>query len=421
MGVVYEVQHAWTAERLALKVLLTSVGASSEALERFKREARASAQIKSENVVRVTDADGSPELDGALFLVRGVLDGMDLEEAAVAVKPHPATAVGWLRQIAPALDKAHRLGIVHRDLKPENLFLATVEDREPIVKILDFGIAKMAQEGTGATSSGQILGTPKYMAPEQAMLGPRVTPATDRCALGLIAYRLIVGESYYRGNVMSILAELMHGSLQAPSMRDPTLSPAFDAWFLKACHRSPEGRFVSAIEQIEALAEALQLPRFANEAALTLSSMPPAAEVEAPLPAISVSHLSLRSPKMRRRLLVGMALFALVAIAASLYRATAQVDRPRSIAAAITATTIEPTHAADRTPPDLTPPSPDETQRATKSELPSNSGKSLPIRAEAPSSSPRIDVAAKPRTPVAPARTNAASGPPPSDPYGDQK
>src|SRR4029077_18009915 len=151
-------------------------------------------------------------------------------------------------------DKAHRLGIIHRDLKPENLFLATVEDRPPVVKILDFGIAKMAEEGAAATVSGQVLGTPRYMAPEQATRHPHVTPATDRYALGLIAYRLLVGESYYRGDVMSILAELIHGAPTAPSARNPSLGEPFDAWFMQACHREPERRFPSASKQVEALA-----------------------------------------------------------------------------------------------------------------------------------------------------------------------
>jgi serine/threonine-protein kinase len=260
MGMVYEVEHARTGEHLALKVLLSTFEPSPDALERFRREARASARIKSDNVVRVTDADVAPELDGAPFLVMELLEGMDLEKAATASRPTPATVVEWLRQVAPAIDKAHRLGIVHRDLKPENLFLASGEGRPAIVKILDFGIAKMAQEGTGATGSGQVIGTPKYMAPEQAVGSARVKPATDLYALGLVAYRLLMGESYYKDeNVMSILGLLLHGRLELPSARDPKFGAAFDDWFKKACSRQPEGRFASAAVQVEALAEALGL------------------------------------------------------------------------------------------------------------------------------------------------------------------
>jgi eukaryotic-like serine/threonine-protein kinase len=260
MAAVYEVEHARTGERLALKVLLSSAGASPEELERFKREARASTRIKSENVVRVTDADIAPELDGAPFLVMELLEGEDLERLAAATLPAPATVVEWLRQVARAIDKAHRLGIVHRDLKPQNLFLATADDRPPMVKVLDFGIAKLVGDGTGATGSGQILGTPKYMAPEQAVANARVTPATDRYSLGLIAYRLLTGESYYQGDVMTILGQLLHGELQPPSKRSPRFGGRFDVWFGKACDRNPDKRFASAAEQVEALAEALGQP-----------------------------------------------------------------------------------------------------------------------------------------------------------------
>ena len=267
MGAVYEVEHARTGQHLALKVLLLGVGSSAEAIERFKREARASARIKSEHVVRVIDADVAPELEGAPFLVMELLEGMDLERAASASPPSQELVVEWLRQVARAIDKAHHLGIVHRDLKPENLFLTTVEDRPPIVKVLDFGIVKMIEDGTGATGSGAILGTPKYMAPEQATSDGRVTPATDRYALGLVAYRLLTGTSYYHGDVMSILGELLYGSLEPPSKRHPGLGGAFDAWFLRACHRSPAERFTSAAEQIESLSAALGMPKLATEPA----------------------------------------------------------------------------------------------------------------------------------------------------------
>src|SRR5436190_15265316 len=272
MGAVYEVEHTLTGERLALKVLSWSANASPEALARFKREVRASALIKSDNVVRVTDADVAPELGGAPFLVMELLAGTDLERAAATALPTPATVVEWLRQVARAIDKAHQLGIVHRDLKPENLFLSTNSDGAPLVKILDFGIVKLMEEGTAATGTGQILGTPKYMAFEQASTNAHVTPATDRCALGLIAYRLLMGESYYQGGVMSILGQLLHGQLQPPSERGSRFSQAFDAWFLKACHRDPDKRFASASEQVEGLAAALGLPAAPIEAAREAST-----------------------------------------------------------------------------------------------------------------------------------------------------
>src|SRR4051794_12424620 len=194
MGVVYEVEHATTGERLALKVIDLGAGAPPEMLGRFKREARASARIKSDHVVRVLDADVAPELGGAPFLVMELLTGTDLYQRVLAARPAPATAGGWLRQIAGAMDKAHGLGIVHRDLKPENLFLATQESGPPIVKVLDFGIVKMNGAGMTVTASDEIIGTPRYMAPEQAMAGAPVTAASDLYALGLVAFWLLTGE-----------------------------------------------------------------------------------------------------------------------------------------------------------------------------------------------------------------------------------
>ncbi len=287
MGAVYEVEHLRTGERLALKVLLAGVGSSPEAIERFKREARASAVIKSEHVVRVTDADVAPELDGAPFLVMDLLRGMNLEEVAAGASPAPELVIGWLRQVARALDKAHGLGIVHRDLKPDNLFLASDENGRASVKILDFGIAKMLAEGTGATVTGQLLGTPTYMAPEQASANVPVTPATDRYALGLIAYRLLVGGSYHQGDAMSILGQLLHGELQRPSERGSRLGGAFDEWFLKACHRGPERRFAAASEQIEALADALGLSARGGDMTLPASAGPERPSIlPAPVPAL---------------------------------------------------------------------------------------------------------------------------------------
>jgi serine/threonine-protein kinase len=260
MATVHEVEHTVTGERLALKVLAWGAGAPHGVLERFKREARASAQIKSRHVVRVTDADVSSELDGAPFLVMELLDGTDLQHATKAAPPDRRTVVEWMRQIAGAIDKSHQLGIIHRDLKPENLFLARQEDGPPIIKILDFGIVKMAEEAAAVTASGEIVGTPAYMAPEQATVGGTVTPAADRFALGLVTYRLLTGESYHGTDVLNIVSQLLYAPMKLPSAKHPELGGAFDAWFARACAREPERRFETAAQQVDALADALGVP-----------------------------------------------------------------------------------------------------------------------------------------------------------------
>jgi serine/threonine-protein kinase len=190
MGSVYRVEHVHTGQPLALKVLNSKLVENTVALERFRREARAPARINSDHVVKVTDADVAPELGGAPFLVMELLEGETFEEllGSRGTLP-PSEALGYLRQIARALDKAHSLGIVHRDIKPENLFLTRRDDGTPCVKLLDFGIAKLGQgagEGAGTkTAPGEVFGTPLYMSPEQT-LGKTddISPQTDVWAPG---------------------------------------------------------------------------------------------------------------------------------------------------------------------------------------------------------------------------------------------
>src|SRR5262245_61734624 len=262
MGLVYSVEHTLTGEQLALKVMTSHHGASRDTIERFKREARASAKIKSEHVVRIIDADVAPELDRAPYLVMDLLEGTDLEKATAEQPIAAPTVLEWLRQFAPALNKAHRIGIVHRDLKPENLFLTYREDGRPLIKILDFGIAKIAAESTGTTQSGQILGTPLYMSPEQARGDPaHIGPSSDLYALGLIAYKLLVGFPYWNANsVAGIIGQVLYEPMTPPSTRGCRLGLEFDVWFLRACNREMAQRFSTAVEQIEALAESLGLP-----------------------------------------------------------------------------------------------------------------------------------------------------------------
>jgi serine/threonine-protein kinase len=262
MGIVYSVEHTLTGEQLAVKVMTSHHGASREAIERFKREARASSKIKSEHVVRVIDADVAPELDRAPYLVMDLLEGTDLEKAAADQPVAPVYVVEWMRQIGRALDKAHRLGITHRDLKPENLFLTQREDGSPLIKILDFGIAKLTAESTGTTQSGQILGTPLYMSPEQARGDSgQIGPLSDLYALGLIAFKLLNGTPYWKAtSVAGIIGQVLYEPMTPPSASGCKLGPEFDQWFLRACNRDPAQRFHSAFEQIESLAKALGFP-----------------------------------------------------------------------------------------------------------------------------------------------------------------
>ncbi|MBE7483310.1 MAG: serine/threonine protein kinase [Polyangiaceae bacterium] len=261
MGVVYVVEHVHTGEQLALKVLSAQAVGSTTAVERFKREARVPAQIKSEHVVRVTDADVAPEL-GALFLVMELLEGSDLDRLSDGTPRAPERVLSWFRQLARGLDKAHRMGIVHRDLKPENLFLTHREDGSDWIKILDFGIAKFVADGGAegrATETGNVVGTPRYMAPEQATGEvSRIGPAVDVWALGMIAFRLLGGRDYWTApTIAQLIHQIVYEPLAPPSARGVDLGPAFDAWFARSCARDPADRWPSVGEQVEALAQAV--------------------------------------------------------------------------------------------------------------------------------------------------------------------
>jgi serine/threonine protein kinase len=291
MGVVYRVKHTNTGDELALKLLHPHVLDKAESVEGFKREMRLPAKIKSDHVVKITDADASPELGGAPFLVMELLSGCDLNKVMQRQGRCSAEEVVWvLRQAARALDKAHGLGIVHRDLKPENLFLhQRGDDRMLMVKILDFGIAKLTQEvrksagtnsmvlsrakplassnsiyGSGKTSAA---GTPLYMAPEQAQAGNqpgaenKVGPSADIWALGMMVFELLTGLTYWDAETpLAILGQLLFAPIKAPSTRSKLLPAAFDDWFLRSCNREPAKRWRTAGEQARALAVALGLP-----------------------------------------------------------------------------------------------------------------------------------------------------------------
>ncbi len=320
MGVVYLVEHVRTGERHALKALLSQVGARVDMVERFQREARTPSRIRSEHVVKVTDADAAPELGGAPFMVMELLEGHDLDERLSREGPlTPAELVAILSPVAEVLDQAHALGIVHRDLKPENLFLHHRADGAMVVKVVDFGIAKLLHGPAGhdakLTGTGTIMGTPSYMAPEQARgdIGA-IGPGTDIWALGQIAYHGLTGQLYWRGpSAGEVVAQILTSPLEPPSSRLPTLPPSFDAWFARSCTRDPRERWPSAGTQVASLSEALlglaAAPTEVAASPLATSGATPGPV--APLVAAQTVPAAPTTPGMssaRRGLLVGLGL-----------------------------------------------------------------------------------------------------------------
>jgi eukaryotic-like serine/threonine-protein kinase len=271
-GAVYVAEQLATERRVALKVLWPHVLENARAREQFTLEARVGSRINSENVVQVLDAGVDTQND-VTYLVMELLKGRDLAKlVAESGPPKPADALEYLRQTAVGLDKAHRhvdragrpAPIIHRDLKPDNLFLTSREDGSPLIKILDFGIAKVLSQSMQL--SADVKGTPLYMAYEQAARGA-IGPATDIWAFGLIAFYLFSGKSYWKsgnspdGTMTQLFGEVLSLPLAPPSFRaielgaTPAFNHAFDAWFARCVHRDATQRYQSAAEAMRALYE----------------------------------------------------------------------------------------------------------------------------------------------------------------------
>lgn len=272
-GAVYLAEQLATERRVALKVLWPHVLENARAREQFTLEARVGSRINSENVVQVLDA-GVDTKNDVTYLVMELLQGRDLAKLVEqSGPPAPADALEYLRQTALGLDKAHRhvdragrpAPIIHRDLKPDNLFLTSREDGSPLIKILDFGIAKVLSQSMQL--SADVKGTPLYMAYEQASRGA-IGPATDIWAFGLIAFYLFSGKSYWKsgnspdGTMTQLFGEVLSLPLAPPSARaeelgtTPAFNDAFDAWFARCVHRDPTQRYQSAADAMRALYQA---------------------------------------------------------------------------------------------------------------------------------------------------------------------
>jgi serine/threonine-protein kinase len=205
MGMVIEAQHVRLGTKVALKFLHRSILGNDTVPERFLREARATAALRSEHVCRVFDVG---EFDGTPYLVMELLEGTDLEKVLRReTRLPPAMACNYLIQACAGVSEAHAAQIVHRDLKPGNLFLVNRPDGTQLVKVLDFGIAKAPQETElGLTGTDAILGSPAYMSLEQLRSSRLVDTRSDIWSLGVILYELVAGKRPFHGEGIADLA-----------------------------------------------------------------------------------------------------------------------------------------------------------------------------------------------------------------------
>ncbi len=360
MGAVYKARFAALEKNVAVKVMHRAVAADANFVGRFHREAKAASRLDHPNSMRVIDFGEEP--DGLLYIAMEYVEGRDLYRVIHDDWPISNADVGDIvMQALAAIAVAHEMGVIHRDLKPENLMMLRQKNDDEkeayVVKVCDFGIAKITEKddeakptGQKLTTQGLVVGTPEYMSPEQAR-GEKLDPRSDIYSMGIILYQLITGRTPFSGdNALAVVLKHITEAPVAPSVHYPGVHKGFEAISLKAIAKHPDDRFQTARAMRNAIRDALdgrpvpvdiaaatlataQAPNGSGTVPIVVAGGPaiPARAVTAPGPAIesaptvaggiSASHLTplgtaaaLPEPAQRSRagLFVGIAVGALV-------------------------------------------------------------------------------------------------------------
>lgn len=310
MGVVLAARHLRLDELVAIKLMRVEMAQDAGLVERFLREARAASKIKSEHVVRISDADTLES--GAPYIVMEHLSGQDLasklrDEGKLGI----AETAGFVLESCDALAEAHSLGIIHRDLKPANLFLATTRDGGTRLKVLDFGISKLVSAGgtQDMTRTATMLGSPMYMSPEQMLSTRNVDARTDIWSLGIVLYQLLAGEAPFRAETIPQVCALVLQTDPRP-LRDlrPEVPAGLEAVVDRCLQKDRERRFPAVADLAAALApfgpygsrlladRISRLPRIGPDARASLGSD---ADHRAPGPALPTSGTVALTPAPR--------------------------------------------------------------------------------------------------------------------------
>lgn len=293
MATVYKAYHDALNRHVAIKVLTVSLGEDESFRERLRTEAVTVANLRHPSILQVFDMD---EQDGVRYLVMEFVEGTTLSARLGHPWP-PPDVVRTLAPIADALDYAHARGILHRDVKPSNVLLS----RDGTAILADFGLARIASETVGLTRTGLLVGTPEYMAPEQAA-GQSATAAADRYALAVVAYEMLFGHVPFRSEtpVATLLAHL-----ERPLPLDtesPWLSPPLLKVLRKALSKRPADRYATATEFVEAMRAVVD----------TTATMPiPTAQIPAP----QIGRPTVNRPARWSLLLLGASIVIAVVVA----------------------------------------------------------------------------------------------------------
>jgi serine/threonine protein kinase len=369
MGEVYEATHARLPGRYAVKVLHPHCVADPKALVRFRREADITSELRHPNIVSIIDFDYTP--GGAPYLVMEFLDGDELAHVILEGAPMPIERVlATVDQVASALTAVHRRGIVHRDLKPQNIFLVrdpnaddvgptgqSGEDGAPVeqVKLVDFGISKVRAASMVLTGERVLLGTPQYMAPEQARGTGNVDARADQFALASIVYEMLTGRLAFPGDRVEVVVyRITH---EEPRPLGAPWGPAIARVLDRAMAKAPDARYPSVADFATALRAAAVADRPVSgkgfQAQTTMRNLPqspPAAtEAFAPETPTTIRPVSVTGADTRRPNRVGAVAVVLAIAAVTIVVAT----RRRSPSEA---TPVATPAAATAAPPALPPP-----------------------------------------------------------------
>jgi Protein kinase domain len=262
MGIVYEGLHVQSGRRVAIKVIHSSLRVTdSTALQRFQREAHAATAVAAPNIVEVLDCAVTSASD-CPYLVMELLRGEDLGALVKRVGPiSPHVALRLIAQASVGLRAAHAAGVIHRDIKPENLFLAEGDAGEITLKILDFGVAKIKPTAAppaaahALTSTGTLLGSPRYVSPEQARGAKDVDHRTEIWSLGVVLYELLCGHSpfYQAGSLVELMMSIHAGPLPPLHGEAPWVAAPIVDIVDRALCREPSARFQSATALLAAI------------------------------------------------------------------------------------------------------------------------------------------------------------------------
>jgi serine/threonine-protein kinase len=253
-GAVFEAEHLFTKRSVALKLLLPEQRAAAEPRARLLREALALTAARHPGVVAALDAGETD--DGTPYLVLELLEGRSVEGILAVRRKIGAAEVAWMgAEICDALGAAHRGGIIHRDIKPSNVFVARDEQGREVIKLFDFGVARVPSESKKLTQDGALLGTPEYMAPEQ-LLAREIDARTDLYAVGVSLYECLTGVVPFEGNFGEVLLKVSTESLPPIRQKTPDVPAELAAAIERVLSREAADRYPDAQSFAQALRKA---------------------------------------------------------------------------------------------------------------------------------------------------------------------